>query len=315
MSDPPPTTTTTTAAAPPRRAFPGLERAIGIASLLFAGLVYAVALKYFVLPSKVILTGSEGIAAALSYYFESYTLFIGLYVVFQLALLSFAWLKVGRLFAVRSAVVVATVVTALSLLPGLQVADPEPRAERIILVIFGGLLAGVAKAIAFKRRGSTGDEDILGAYFAVKYLRPVGSIAIIAAVVSTAFGLGTDLLKHGQFASAINTLMYTCLYIFISAETLNNLYHKFQLTMFAIVTRKPDEVGGAIRAVSDHRTYTVQRGVGGHSGEAYSMLRTIVTREELPAVRKAVEQADPSCFYFHHGIEGVSSRYYITPIG
>jgi len=93
MSDPPPTTTT---AALPRRAFPGLERAIGIASLLFAGLVYAAALKYFVLPSKVILTGSEGIAAALSYYFESYTLFIGLYVVFQLALLSFAWLKVGR---------------------------------------------------------------------------------------------------------------------------------------------------------------------------------------------------------------------------
>jgi uncharacterized membrane-anchored protein YitT (DUF2179 family) len=303
------------AAPPPRKTFPGVERATAFASLLFAGLIYAAALKYFVLPSKVILTGSEGIAAALSYYFESYALFIGLYVVFQLALLSFAWLKVGRLFAVRSVVVVATVVVALALLPELQVADPEPRAERIILVIFGGLLAGVAKAIAFKRRGSTGDEDILGAYFAVKYLRPVGSIVIIAAVVSTAFGLGTDLLKTGQFASAINTLMYTCLYIFISAETLNNLYHKFQLTMFAIVTRRPDEVGGAIRAASEHRTYTVQAGVGGHSGAAFSMLRTIVTREELPAIRRAVEEADPGCFYYHHDIEGVSSRYYITPIG
>ena len=48
-----------------------------------AGVLYAMALKYFVLPSKVILTGTEGIASALSYYFDSYPLFIGLYLIFQ----------------------------------------------------------------------------------------------------------------------------------------------------------------------------------------------------------------------------------------
>jgi hypothetical protein len=37
-----------------------------------AGALYAIALKYFVLPSKVILTGTEGIASALSYYFDSF---------------------------------------------------------------------------------------------------------------------------------------------------------------------------------------------------------------------------------------------------
>src|SRR5690606_28269648 len=125
--------------------------------ILLARLLYAIALKYFVLPSKVILTGTEGIATALSYYFESYWLFIVLYAVFQMGLLTFAFARVSRVFAQRSLLVVGTVVFALVALPELQFAQPESHNERIILVLFGGILAGVAKALAFQNRGSTGD--------------------------------------------------------------------------------------------------------------------------------------------------------------
>ncbi|MCB0176774.1 MAG: YitT family protein [Anaerolineae bacterium] len=288
---------------------------VDYALILGAGVLYAIALKYFVLPSKVILTGTEGIAAALSYYFDNYGLFILLYLVFQSVLLVFAFARISRTFALRSLIVVATVVLALAFLPELQFARPEPQNERIILVIFGGLLAGVAKAIAFQNRGSTGDEDILGAYFAMKYLKPVGSIAVFSAVISTIFGLVMDFLKTGDFESVINTLMYTCIYIFVSTETLNNLYHRFKITMVAIITREYEAIGQAITTTFDHRTYTVQPAVGGHSGETFLMVRTIITQEELPQLLDAVELADPDCFYYHHNIEGISRRYYIVPIG
>jgi uncharacterized membrane-anchored protein YitT (DUF2179 family) len=280
-----------------------------------AGALYAIALKYFVLPSKVILTGTEGIASALSYYFDSFWLFIALYLIFQIILLSFAFARVSIMFATRSLIVVATVVLLLSILPELRFAQPEPQNERIILIIFGGLLAGVAKAIAFQYRGSTGDEDILGAYFAMKYLKPVGSIAVFAAVGSTTFGLIMEFMKTGDFETAVNTLMYTCIYIFVSAQTLNNLYRKFKIKMVMIITREYMTVGKTITQTFDHRTYTVQKGIGGHSGESFGMLRTIVTAEELPELIDAIEISDPDCFYFHHDIEGVSRRYYITPIG
>lgn len=136
--------------------------------LIFAGFLYAVALKYFVLPSNVILTGSEGIATALSYYFDSYSLFLILYLVFQSILLVFAYKKVSRNFAVRSIMVVLTTVFFLTFLPDMEFASPEPQNERIILVLFGGIIAGVAKALAFQNRGSTGDEDIIGAYVSLK---------------------------------------------------------------------------------------------------------------------------------------------------
>lgn len=282
---------------------------------MLAGLLYAIALKYFVLPSKVILTGTEGIATGVSYYFESYWLFIGLYQLFQAALLAFAFARVSRVFAQRSLLVVGTVILALTVLPDLRFAQPEPQNERIILVLFGGILSGVAKAIAFTHRGSTGDEDILGAYFATKYLKPVGAIAIFAAIVSTSFGLVMDLIKNGEIESVVNTLMYTCIYIFASAETLNNIYRKFKITMLAIITRSQEKVGAAIQAASAHRTYTMQQGTGGHSGETFVVVRTIITHEELPQMIAAVQSADPDCFYFYHDIEGISGRYPIAPIG
>ncbi len=291
------------------------QQSIEYSMTIGAGILYAIALKYFVLPSKVILTGTEGIAAALSYYFDSYGLFILLYVIFQVLLLVFAFVKVSNMFATRSLIVVATVVLFLAFLPDLRFAQPEPQNERVILVLFGGLLSGVAKAIAFRYRGSTGDEDLIGAYFAMKYLKPVGSIAVLSAIGSTTFGLIMDFMKTGDFETAVNTLMYTCIYIFISTQTLNNLYSKFKIKMVAIITSDYEIVGKTITETFEYRTYTVQEGLGGHSGESFWMVRTIITAEELPQLIDAIEIAEPGCFYFHHDIEGVSRKYYITPIG
>jgi len=285
-----------------------------ILQLLGAGALYAVALKYFVLPSKVILTGSEGIAASISYYSDNTDLFILLYLIFQVAILAFGYLKVGKAFTLRTLVVVGTVVSLLAILPDIW-ADSSPNNERIILVLFGGIIAGLAKAAAFRSMGSTGDEDVVAAFFAMKYLKPVGSIAIAAAAVSTLFGLALEYLKNGHLDAVINTLMYTAVYIFASAETLNNFFHKFKVKMLNVVTTQPARVGAAIIETYSHRTYTIQSGVGGQSGRAYEVVRALLTFEELELTIKAVEEADPQCFFYHHEIEGTSTRYYITPIG
>jgi Uncharacterized conserved protein len=282
--------------------------------LILAGALYAIALKYFVFPAKVILTGTEGISVALSYFLDKEWLFLVLYAAFQCVLLVFAFLKVSRRFAIRSALVVGMVLILLPILPYYQFADPEPRNERILLVIFGGLIAGIAKALAFQRRGSTGDEDILGAYLAMKYLRPVGVIAVMAAVVSTGFGMTLSLIKTQEIEPVVNTLMYTSIYIFVSAEVLNNFYRKFRISQLSIFTKEPKEMGALIQRIYPHRTYTVQDAVGGFSNEGIQIVSTIVTHEELPDIIEAVKR-EKQAFYSHHEIEGVSSLYYIEPIG
>ena len=290
-------------------------KAVNYLMMLLAGLLYAISLKYFVLPSKVILTGTEGIASALSYYFESYTLFIALYIIFHLGLIGFSLSKISRPFATRSFVVVMTVAIWLLVLPTLKFAQPEPQNERIILVLFGGLLTGTAKAIAFRNRGSTGDEDIIGAFASSRTGKSVGSIGIIAAVASTTFGTLLALLKNGEIEPAVNTIMYTCIYIFVSTETLNNFYHKFRVSVLSVITATPEVIGNCINRVAPHRTYTTEKVVGGFSGNEFYAVKTIVTREELPDLVEAVEEADKNAIYYHHELDGVSSKYQITPIG
>lgn len=278
-----------------------------------AGLLYAIALKYFVFPAKVILTGFEGIAAALAYYFESNSLFLILYGISQAVLVAFAYRNISRTFAIRTALTVGMVMIALPLLPEMTMADSHQ--ERLILVLFGGILSGLAKALALRLRGSTGDEDVLGAWFAMKYLKPVGSIAVISAGVSCVFGLTLEYLKTQNLEPVINTLMYTSIFIFAGAETLNNFFRKFKLVMITAFGKEPDKIGAAITGAAPHRTYTIQRGTGGFSSEPLHLVRTIVTHEELGEVLDALESECPEAFHFHHDIEGISRSYYIKPIG
>lgn len=278
-----------------------------------AGLLYAAALKYFIFPAKVILTGFEGIAAALAYFFKSDPLFLILYGISQAILLVFAFRKISRTFAIRTSLTVGTVLVALPLLPELTLA--ESGRERLILVLFGGILSGLAKAMALRLRGSTGDEDVLGAWFAMKYLKPVGSIAVIAAGVSCVFGLGLEYLSSRDIEPVLNTLMYTSIFIFTGAETLNNFFRKFKLVIITVFGKEPDKIGKAITDAAPHRTYTLQPGTGGYSSEPVHLVRTIVTHEELPEVLDALERDCPEAFHFHHDIEGISRSYYIKPIG
>jgi uncharacterized membrane-anchored protein YitT (DUF2179 family) len=283
--------------------------------IMFAGLLYASAFKYFVLPTKVILTGTEGIAVGTSYFFDDPMLFVILYAFFQCILITFAFFKISKGFALRSLLLVATVVSLLILLPEHAFARPEPENERMILVIFGGLLAGIAKAIAFKAKGSTADEDILGAYFAQKYRKPVGSIAIYAAIVSTVYGLSMLYLKDRQFDVVVNTLMYTSIYIFVSAQTLNSLFRKYRLSQVTIFTANPDEIKNVLNSFSDHRTYTIMTGTGGYSKTIQHIFKIIVTHEELPGLMRAIDAAENKCFLCYNDIEGLSGRYFIDPIG
>lgn len=280
-----------------------------------AGLLYAVALKYFVFPSKVVLTGFEGLAAATAYFYDEPRLFLLIYVVAQAMLIFFAFFKISRVFAFRTLLTVATVTGALILLPELEFANPEPSNERIILVLFGGILAGLAKALALRLRGSTGDEDILAAWFAMRYLKPVGTIAIAAAVVSTTYGLALAYMDEQRIEPVVNTLMYTSIYIFTSAETLNNFFRKFKLVLLTAFGRDPEILGSCVTEVAPYRTFTVQEAVGGYSGEEVKFVRTIITHEELPEVIDRLQKNCPEAFWFHHDLEGISSRYYINPIG
>jgi len=291
----------------------GKKRFIGVLGFigysLLAGVIYAVALKYFVIPSGVILTGTEGFALATSYYFESEGLFILLYVIFQALLLIFSFIKVGWRFSIKTMLTLGCVVSLLLFLPPLEVASPEPENERLVLVLFGAIIAGVAKAMALKNRGSTGDEDIINVYFSEKLRKPVGKISIAAGAASMTYGLVLNYLKFQDPAAVANTLIYTTIFIFVGAETVNSIYKRYRFTHITINTEDPGGVGKKIKDLFPDRSYTRTTGVGGFASKERSLISLIVTQEELPQILKAVTGTEGNSFIYHHEIDGIKGRF------
>ncbi|MFO7576914.1 MAG: YitT family protein [Pelovirga sp.] len=282
---------------------------------VIAGVLYTISLRYFVFPAKVILTGTEGIAAATAYYFDSTLMFLILYAIFQSILIVFGYIKVSRRFAIRSTLTVATVLVLLPLLPDLHFAAPEPENERMVLVLFGGILGGLAKALALWNRGSTGDEDIISAFVAERMRKPVGTVAIIAAGVSTSYGLTLEFFRTGDIALVVNTLMYTAIYIFASAETLNTFFRKFRFSLVTIITTDASKTNQILKTILPERTYTKQAGVGGYTSSSREVLSLIVTQEELPLLLRHVREQDPDSFLYHSDVNGIVGRFKVSSIG
>jgi len=283
-------------------------------ALGFAGFIYATALKYFVFPAHIILTGTEGIAVSSSYFLENYWVFVGLYAVFQSALLTFSAFKLGRSFTLRTLGVVAIILLLLFVFPDFQFAKPEAENEKLILVLFGGLLAGIAKAMALKNGGSVGDEDVMTAYIGQKLTLPVGKVVIFAGVISTVFGLSLLFVKTRAFGDVVNVLMYTSVYLFVCKETLDIWFKRYDLCKVMIITKVPDTVIPILSDFSSRRTYTLEDASGGYSKASQSIISILVTAEELPILMQLFKSRSVDAFIYHHKIEGVLGNYHFDPI-
>ena len=81
-----------------------------------------------------------------------------------------------------------------------------------------------------------------------------------------------------------------------------------------VITKLPDQIGADIREKLPHRTFTIENGYGGYLKENVKILRVIITQEELRDVIRIIEKVDAHTFYYFNDVEGVSKKYFISPI-
>ena len=282
---------------------------------LLGGFLYAVTIKYFIVPTEIILIGTEGIAISLSYFFDSKILFSILFVIFHSLLLVFAFCKISRRFAFHTALLVLFVVLFVNFLPEMKFADPDPKNERILLVIFAGIISGLSKAVAMRNGVSTGDEDVVCTYIAQKYRKQVGSIAMWAAVVPILIGLSLTLIEtRGNLEKVGNQLMYTVIYVFMNGQTLNALYRKYRLCNISVVTTQPENVAAAISQFSERRSYTTWKAIGGYTKSESNIFYVVLQYDDIRKFNLLMKQADPNAFITYHELDGLVGNFHIDPI-
>lgn len=246
----------------------------------------AVALNFFWQPGHIYSSGITGVAQIITTLFTDilniklpialvlYSLNIPLFLV--------AWKKIGKKFTLFTILTVSLAAIAIQIIPQTTLsADP------IICAIFGGAVNGVGVGLALKNGLSSGGLDIVSISIRKKTGKSIGSISII---FNAFILLAAGILFGWPYA------FYSALSIFVSGKVVDAVYTKQKKMQVMIITRKPDEVVEKIQERL-RRGITILHGAeGAFYHDNQTVLLTVITRFEMYALEKAMQESDPRAF-------------------
>lgn len=165
---------------------------------------------------------------------------------------------------------------------------PDDIGALILAGLFGGVLAGIGVALTYLGDGSTGGTDIL-CFIIEKYTSITqdlsgaaldGILILISLICMHNWGLALC----GIISSVVANMV------------INQLYVKANDSVLAtIITTKPDPINSFIQTHLEHGS-TLLEGESGHSGEARSIIRCVMYKDEADDLKIFVAMADPDAF-------------------
>ncbi|WP_210466325.1 YitT family protein [Rufibacter roseolus] len=261
--------------------------------LILCGILSAgMGLKGFLLSSHFIDGGVTGISMLLTHIFGiPLSLLI---VLLNLPFIFMGFRYVGKLFAIKSALAIVGLSLCI-----VFVTYPDVTADKMLTAIFGGVFIGLGIGLAM-RGGAVLDGTEVAAVLVSKIypLVKVSDVILMLNIVifcTAAFFLGVDVA------------LYSILTYFSASKMIDFLLHGIeQYTGVTIVSRLSEQIRVAIteklgRGVT---IYQGKRGFGKRGDNLeIDIIFTVVTRLEIPALRKEVKSIDPDAFLIQQSID------------
>ncbi|ALI99684.1 YitT family protein [Rufibacter tibetensis] len=262
-------------------------------SLILIGILSAgMGLKGFLLSSHFIDGGVTGVSMLLTHLFG-----IPLSLLILLLNLPFIFMGfryVGKLFAIKSAMAIVGLSLCI-----VFVTYPDFTADKMLTAIFGGVFIGLGIGLAM-RGGAVLDGTEVAAVLVSKLypLMKVSDVILLLNIIiflTAALFLGTDVA------------LYSILTYFAASKMIDFLLHGIeQYTGVTIISRLSEDIRVAITEKLG-RGVTIYQGKRGYGKRGDNLeidiIFTVVTRLEIPALRKEVKLIDPDAFLIQQSID------------
>ena len=266
----------------------------------------------FVNPSNLIAGGFSGLSSALTYVIEPiipnliYEQVMPIvYWVINVPLLICSLILLRGDFTFKTIwATFATTLTmsALAYFPDLQFTD-----SRLIAIIFGGILIGLAMYIAAEYNGSNGGTEVI-AKIVAKY-RPEADLSKVIMIANFAIAIaGSVVVMTVKGGTTVDSIIYSIMYILIGGNVMGMFKRGFNHPQkFCIITTKYNEIGEAL-------TYKFKRGFttmdieNSYDGQTRKMVMVVVQYRQMPQLKKIIKQLDPNAFTFVKDVHDVFSR-------
>ncbi len=256
---------------------------------------------------------------------DAYTLQSICYFGFNIPILTFAFFKIGKRFAILSFVNVALSSLFIQLFGGnffgvqfnFTLAKEVAAAiqdQHLTRVLFGGVCIGLASAVAFKNEISCGGIDVFSYYFSLRKSTTVGKYALaINSFIIVTFSVLTIAINQGQNVHiGLLNFMYGIVYLFVVmlvVDFINNRNKKVQIQIITAV----DGIEQVLIANFPHSTTTI-KGKGGYSHADRNVVYMVVSSNEVKRVISLVRKVDPHSFITVTALVQAYGNFFIKPV-
>ena len=271
-----------------------------IPTVLFGNLCIAVAVVCFVIPNKILVGGTAGVAVVIN-------AFTGIDEQIMIKILTYALFLVGavilgRSFTIKTIVSAAVYPFLLSLVNRLYPLLPAALLEvdTLIATVCSGVLVGLGIGLVYRRNASTGGMDILPLIINKYTHLPLS--ALVMAVDGATVLLGT-------IAYGLSAAVYGVISVWVCTLVINKtmLMGTQKLKQVHVISPHSGAIIDEITSVLD-RGCTIIDAKGGYTKEKRNMLMTVVTIKQYPALIEVIHSIDASAFVIVSDINEVKGR-------
>jgi len=214
---------------------------------------------------------------------EGYNLTGTILLVLNIPLLIIVQKVTNKSFPVKSIINIVFMTMSMSFIP---IPEIPVISDRLTASIVGGAIAGFGAGFTLRCGGSGGGSDLIGVYLSIK--RPnftVGRVTLfIGAIVYTYCLIRFDL----------NTVVYSAIFTVVYSLTLDLAHYQNIKTSAFIFTTNPDIIQPIMERFG--RGATHWEGEGAYSGQHNHIFITVVSKYEVPQLKRIVSDADKSAF-------------------
>lgn len=202
---------------------------------------------------------------------------------------------IGKHFTLLSVYMIILTSVLTDIMPSIKITN-----DVLLLVIFGGIINGVAISICLLSGGTSGGTDFISIFISDK--KGIDSFNII-------LGFNTVILIIAGFLFGWDKAMYSIIFQYVSTQVLHTLYRKYQESTLFIVTNKPKEVVDCIAKTSGHSS-TILEGEGSFEHCERNVVYSVISSQEAGYVTKVIKNTDPNAFVNVMRTEHVQGRFY-----
>lgn len=264
--------------------------------VILGNILYALAVKLFLLPAGLVTGGTTGIGLAVNHAAGiSVATFV---LIFNVIMLATGYVILGKQFALTTIVSTFTYPIALNVLERL-LGDVVLTTDIFICTIFSGLGIGLALGIVIRAGASTGGMDIpplvLNHYFKIPVSAGLYFFDFIILLVQAYFQP-----PEKVFYGIVLVIIYT-----ITLDKL--LLMGTTRTEVRVVSQHAWKICDAILERMD-RGVTLLSAKGGYLKEDTSVVLSVVSNRELPKVERLIHEIDPESFIVINRVSEVSGK-------